>query len=66
MEGGEGVPAEEAVVAAAETAEVAPAAGDGREGDVGGDGDDFAVAVARNAPRRLRCHHAADGGGGDG
>lgn len=64
MEAGEGVPAEEAVVAGAKAAEVAPAAGDRRERNVGGDGDDFAVAVARNAPRRLRCHHAAYGGGG--
>jgi len=61
-----GVPAEKSVVAGPEAAEVAQAAGDRGERDVGGDGDDVAIAVARNAPCRLRCHHAAYGGGSDG
>lgn len=66
MEVGKGVPAEKSVVAGPEAAEVAQAAGDHGERDVGSNGDDMAIAVARNAPCRLRCHHAADGGRGDG
>jgi len=66
LEVGKGVPAEKSVVAGPEAAEVAQAAGDRGERDVGGDSDDVAIAVTRNAPRRLRCHHAADGGRGDG
>jgi len=66
LEVGKGVPAEKSVVAGPEAAEVAQAAGDLGDRDVGDDSDDVAISVARNAPRRLRCHHAADGSGGDG
>lgn len=62
--GQEIVVTEQGVAAGPEAAEGAPAAGNGREGDVGLDGDVLSPQVADDALPWLAGNHAADGAGG--